>query len=67
MPLIVRLNDGTLVDGRIDLAWSDGSQWTVVDYKTDRRELRRLGQLQLYGLALQQATGLPARGIVLEV
>ncbi|HJT88093.1 MAG TPA: UvrD-helicase domain-containing protein, partial [Bryobacteraceae bacterium] len=66
-PLLVRLEDGTLVDGRIDLAWSDGSQWTVVDYKTDRRERRRAGQLQLYALALQQATGLPARAIVLEV
>jgi ATP-dependent exoDNAse (exonuclease V) beta subunit len=67
MPLLVRLEDGTLVDGRIDLAWSDGARWTVVDYKTDRKERRRPGQLQLYGLALQQATELPARGIVLEI
>jgi ATP-dependent exoDNAse (exonuclease V) beta subunit len=66
-PMLVRLEDGRLVDGRIDFAWSDGSRWTVVDYKTDRRERRRIGQLQLYGLALQRATGLPARGIVLEV
>ena len=67
VPLLVRLDDGTLVDGRIDLAWSDGRQWTVVDYKTDRREKRSVAQLQLYGLALQRATGLPVRGIVLEV
>ncbi len=67
MPLVVRLADGTLVDGRIDLAWSDGSQWTVIDYKTDRRERRRIGQLQLYALALRHATGLPARGIILEL
>lgn len=67
MPLVVRLSDGTLVDGRIDLAWSDGSRWTVLDYKTDRREKRRVGQLQLYALALQRATGLSARGIVLEI
>lgn len=66
-PLLVRLEDGTLVDGRIDFAWSDGAQWTVVDYKTDRRERRRVGQLQLYALALQQTSGLPARGIVLEI
>jgi ATP-dependent helicase/nuclease subunit A len=66
-PLLVRLEDGTLVDGRIDFAWSDGSSWTVVDYKTDRRDQRRAGQLQLYGLALQQATGLPVRGIILEI
>jgi ATP-dependent exoDNAse (exonuclease V) beta subunit len=64
---MVRLEDGTLVDGRIDFAWSDGERWTVVDYKTDRREKRRVGQVQVYGLALQKATGLPVRGVVLEV
>jgi ATP-dependent exoDNAse (exonuclease V) beta subunit len=67
MPLLVRLQDGRLVDGRIDLAWSDGSSWTVLDYKTGRRDPRRSAQLQLYALALQQATGLPATGIVLEI
>ena len=41
--------------------------WTVVDYKTDRREKRNVAQLQLYGLALQRATGLPVTGVVLEV
>jgi ATP-dependent helicase/nuclease subunit A len=67
LPVLVRLEDGTLVDGRIDFAWSDGAQWTVVDYKTDRRKTRSIAQVQLYGLALQKATGLPVRGILLEV
>ena len=67
LPVMVRLDDGTLVDGRIDFAWSDGASWTVVDYKTDRREKRNVGQVQVYALALQRATGLPVRGIVLEV
>ncbi len=67
LPVMVRVEDGTLVEGRIDCAWSDGASWTVVDYKTDRREKRNLAQVQLYGLALQRATGLPVRGIVLEV
>ena len=66
-PVLVRLEDGTLVDGRIDLAWSDGSTWTVIDYKTDRREKRNVAQVQIYALALHRATGLPVRGIVLEV
>ena len=61
------VEDGTLVEGRIDCAWTDGTSWTVVDYKTDRREKRSLAQVQLYALALQRATGLPVRGIVLEV
>jgi ATP-dependent exoDNAse (exonuclease V) beta subunit len=67
LPVIVRLDDGTLVDGRIDFAWSDGASWTVIDYKTDRRERRNVAQVQIYALALQRATGLPVRGIVLEV
>ncbi|MCU1238011.1 MAG: UvrD/REP helicase, partial [Candidatus Solibacter sp.] len=46
---------------------TDGESWTVIDYKTDRREKRSVAQVQLYGLALQRATGLPVRGIVLEL
>ena len=57
LPVVVRLEDGTIVDGRIDCAWSDGERWTVIDYKTDRREQRNVAQVQLYGLALQRATG----------
>jgi ATP-dependent helicase/nuclease subunit A len=67
LPVMVRVEGGRLVEGRIDCAWSDGLSWTVVDYKTDRREKRNVAQVQLYGLALQRATGLPVRGIVLEV
>ncbi len=67
LPIMLRVADGTLVEGRIDCAWSDGASWTVVDYKTDRREKRNLAQVQLYALALQRATGLPVRAIVLEV
>ena len=67
LPVMVRLEDGTLVDGRIDLAWLSENTWTVVDYKTDRREKRNVSQVQLYALALERATKIPARGIVLEV
>ena len=66
-PVMVRLEDGTLVDGRIDFAWTDGASWTVIDYKTDRREKRNVAQVEVYALALERATGLPVRGIVLEV
>ncbi len=66
-PVMVRLADGSLIDGRIDFAWCVDNQWTVVDYKTDRREKRNLAQVQLYALALERATNIPARGLVLEV
>jgi hypothetical protein len=56
-----------IIEGRIDWAWSHAESWTIVDYKTDRSEKRNLAELQLYGLALQRATGLPVRGIVLEI
>ena len=66
-PVVVRLSDGRLVDGRIDVAWSDGERWTVVDYKTDRRAKRNIAQVQAYGLAVHRATGMPVRCVVLEV
>jgi ATP-dependent exoDNAse (exonuclease V) beta subunit len=67
LPVMVRLEDGMLIDGRIDFAWCSGNLWTVVDYKTDRREKRNIAQVQLYALALERATKIPARGLVLEV
>jgi ATP-dependent exoDNAse (exonuclease V) beta subunit len=67
LEVMVRLDDGTVVDGRIDFAWCSGNLWTVVDYKTDRREKRNVAQVQLYALALQRATKIPAKGLVLEV
>jgi ATP-dependent exoDNAse (exonuclease V) beta subunit len=67
LPVLVRLEDGTLFDGRIDFAWSDGARWTVIDYKTDRREKRNVAQVRVYAMALHRATGIPVRGIVLEV
>jgi ATP-dependent exoDNAse (exonuclease V) beta subunit len=67
LPVMVRLEDGTLVDGRIDFAWCANNQWTVVDYKTDRREKRNRAQVQLYALALERSTNIPARAVVLEV
>jgi ATP-dependent exoDNAse (exonuclease V) beta subunit len=67
LPIQLRLEDGTLAIGRADLAWSDGASWTVVDYKTDRRERRNPTQVRLYGLALERSTGLPARAVVLEI
>jgi ATP-dependent exoDNAse (exonuclease V) beta subunit len=67
LPVMVRLEDGMLVDGRIDFAWCSGNLWTVVDYKTDRREKRNITQVQLYALALERATKIHARGLVLEV
>lgn len=66
-PISVTLASGEIVEGVIDLAWSDGESWTVIDYKTGRAEAEYETQVRLYALALQRATGLPARAILLEL
>ncbi|HLY36733.1 MAG TPA: PD-(D/E)XK nuclease family protein, partial [Candidatus Binatia bacterium] len=64
--------DGTLVEGVVDLAFADdGSEWTVVDFKTDVELAGRLDeyrrQVALYAAAVARATGGPARAVLLRV
>ena len=67
----MRLDDGTIVDGVVDLAFADSNGWTVVDFKTDRelgdRTARYQAQVRLYLRAITAATGQPARGLLLIV
>jgi hypothetical protein len=71
-PVTFTTASGVLVEGVVDLAFEEGSTWTVVDYKSDR-ELMSLGedryrrQIVLYAAAIQQATGRPARGALVRV
>jgi ATP-dependent exoDNAse (exonuclease V) beta subunit len=67
LPVSARLADGTIVEGRIDLAYYDGETWTVVDYKTGPRRSGSEQQLRRYAWALERATGGPVRAIVLEI
>jgi ATP-dependent exoDNAse (exonuclease V) beta subunit len=70
LPLSV-VRDGVLIDGQADLAFDDGDEWVVVDFKTDAEigdaedVYRR--QIALYVAALATATGRPARGVLLRV
>jgi ATP-dependent exoDNAse (exonuclease V) beta subunit len=69
-PLIHRLEDGTLLEGVVDLAFRDGAGWTVVDFKTDAQpdsQPRYAAQLRLYCAAIRAVTGLPARAALLAV
>src|SRR5262249_47637345 len=74
-PLLLPLEDGSLVEGVIDLAFrerEDGAfVWTVVDFKTDvelaAREPKYAVQLDLYVRAIEAATGDPARAVILSV
>jgi ATP-dependent exoDNAse (exonuclease V) beta subunit len=71
-PVTLTLEDGTLVEGIVDLAFEEDGRWVVVDYKTDREiadgaqeQYRR--QLSLYAQAIERATGAPATGVLVQI
>ncbi len=74
-PVLLRLDDGSLAEGVVDLAFREESgdrpHWTVVDFKTDRElgdnRARYAAQVRLYVDAISQATAEPARGVLLVV
>lgn len=76
-PVLMRLDDGTLVEGVVDLAFQDTTGsfagWTVVDFKTaheleiDGVSDEHLRQVAYYCKAIGEATGAATRGIVLII
>jgi ATP-dependent exoDNAse (exonuclease V) beta subunit len=72
-PILLALDDGSLVEGVVDLAFReetpDFAGWTVVDFKTDREfagsSARYLAQVRVYSEAVRVATDAAVRGIVL--
>ena len=71
-PVTLTLDDGTLVEGVVDLAFEEDGAWTVVDYKTDREiasegEEQYCRQLSLYASAIERATGAPASGVLVRI
>jgi ATP-dependent helicase/nuclease subunit A len=72
LPLGLRLEDGSVLDGVVDLAFAEAEGWTVVDFKTDLgvAEGSRAAyeeQVRLYARAISAATARPARGVLLYV
>jgi ATP-dependent exoDNAse (exonuclease V) beta subunit len=74
-PMVLAREDGSLVEGVLDLAFRETEGgvpvWTVVDFKTDveivgRREAYEQ-QVGLYAKAVSAATGEKARGVLLSV
>ena len=70
-PVSLKLEDGTLAEGVIDLAFLDADGWVVIDFKTDAElEAHRAeyeSQVSVYLRAIAKATGKPARGVLLSV
>jgi ATP-dependent exoDNAse (exonuclease V) beta subunit len=69
LPILVKLDDGQLVEGRADLVHFDGETWTVVDYKTggagfNEKDKR---QVALYAHALQVAKNAPVLAILVGI
>jgi ATP-dependent exoDNAse (exonuclease V) beta subunit len=64
-------DDGTLIEGVLDLAFEEGSATVVVDFKTDHEmtagETRYRAQLRQYVQAVSRATNRPATGILFRV
>ncbi|HET7695432.1 MAG TPA: UvrD-helicase domain-containing protein [Vicinamibacterales bacterium] len=63
--------DGTLIEGVLDLAFEEGDTTFVVDFKTDHElstgEMRYRAQLRQYVQAVARATGRRASGILFRV
>ena len=61
-----------VVEGVVDLAFEEDSNWTVVDFKTDQEietdQLQAyLRQVALYAAAIGRATSRPAAGVLLRL
>jgi ATP-dependent exoDNAse (exonuclease V) beta subunit len=67
LPVMVKFEDGSLVEGRADLAYFDGQRWTVVDFKTGEANAGDRAQVRMYAQALERATGQPVRAVILEI
>jgi ATP-dependent exoDNAse (exonuclease V) beta subunit len=63
--------DGVLAEGVVDLAFREGEEWWVVDFKTDRQLEGALDvyrrQVQLYAEMVSAATSEPARAVLLRL
>ena len=68
LPIHLRLEDGRLLEGAIDLAFVEQDRWVVVDFKTDVGDSARYErQLQWYLYGLARLTGRDAVGHLLRV
>ncbi|MBM3772395.1 MAG: ATP-dependent deoxyribonuclease subunit A [Acidimicrobiia bacterium] len=69
-PVTLRLDDGTVMEGVVDLAFEEDARWVIVDYKTDREltgaEPQYRRQVAAYAAAVSAATGAPASAFLVR-
>ncbi|MEM8964075.1 MAG: 3'-5' exonuclease, partial [Acidobacteriota bacterium] len=70
-PFILPLDDGTLIEGVIDLVFRDGDGWVVIDFKTDANVEGLVDsyrqQVAWYVTAIKAQTDEPVRGVLLSI
>src|SRR5262249_52543688 len=70
-PVACRQDDGSLVEGVLDLAFEDDAGWTGVGFKTDAEGGgeggRYRGQGGLYGSVVARATGKQVNGVLMQL
>jgi ATP-dependent exoDNAse (exonuclease V) beta subunit len=70
-PVTLRQDDGSIVEGTVDLAYESGEGMVVVDFKTDREVRSALDQyerqVRIYAAAVAAATGRPTRAVLLRI
>ena len=70
-PLTLRLEDGKMLEGVVDLAFVEDGRWVVVDFKTDadaaERRTQYQRQLRWYAYALTRLTGMESRAVLLGI
>jgi ATP-dependent helicase/nuclease subunit A len=68
LPVSLRLDDGRLLEGVLDLAFVERGAWIVVDFKSDALlPARYERQVQWYLYALHRLTGMEAAGHLLRI
>ncbi len=70
-PILYETDDGTLLDGTIDLLFFAAGRWTVVDFKTNADVRARRDQyhrqMAWYAFALERITEQPVHAILLGI
>jgi ATP-dependent helicase/nuclease subunit A len=74
-PVLIALDDGSLVEGVVDLAFKEDTPdfvgWTVIDFKTDREFAtssdQYKAQVSVYSEAIGKSTGSLSRGVPMVV
>jgi ATP-dependent exoDNAse (exonuclease V) beta subunit len=70
-PVTLRLENGAIVEGNVDLAYVDEREVVVVDFKTDRELEGKVEtyqrQVQVYAQAIGAALQRQARGVLMRV